>query len=874
MEKLKSSRNSPMKNISRKYSDTFIEPKINLEKDDEEEEVEFELIYQTLLEGYKRKKYRKVFEFIDKREKYLKQLNIANKLFFSHMKMNCILKIIDKKFNKYYATNKLKGIEKWFRFADILLNKFSSLISKLYKIEIKEQCEYVILYFIKIYYYHSLYSKFKNDIKEYISYLIMAEELIKNVIDKITFPETFIFIIRIFLLLSNLLIKENCIFSSINYLLSILQIIQAIKKNEIILQNKNNILKEKIFITNKDNVIDKDFDIILTEINFLSAITFILLGVCFENLNDFFLSNSAYRQAKWITENLLNENKYLNLLTLLEDLVDKSNKEKNIIMILCNLDMIKFINKYKKKPKKKVLDCYQNKKLIQYKRIEKKLEKLKLKESNQLQDILLTDNNEKKEKSKNIKLMTNNVILLNYLSSEQFKPVIYKMKNMNFYNMNKETELLISKRLELIKNKKNQKTKKYKSLESINYSKMNISEKIKKVRSGKRFQTEFKDKIKLINLKKDNIFEKSKKNSIKDLLFRKDKLKLSVKNIRKITFDFEKEEKIKSKNESLNESSFLDKTSSNNHFSFSNKKSNELSQKSINKAKTIFSPISKNKNKDQGTKIVNDKSINKIKKTKKNKVPKPMKNNNKLDKYIFSKIYIKKLEHIEKLTNKEYKFQKGILRNKSYEQFPEVKYEPEKDKKDAELLFIKTLDEKLKLLEEKVQIMGNNNKKDDYLEKKMKRQILSLKNKACISLNYKDKENYFKSLKDDINNNNNEKEEKNKKIEFFRCNSEFDIKRINENNNIQMNILGGKIEKVEKKIIKNNYKIKNKEKTKKKRIINLDVKNKEINIIHPMKSSKEINKKAFLFEEFIANNRLSLKIDKDFISKMRNNGFI
>ena len=38
-----------------------------------------------------------------------------------------------------------------------------------------------------------------------------------------------------------------------------------------------------------------------------------------------------------------------------------------------------------------------------------------------------------------------------------------------------------------------------------------------------------------------------------------------------------------------------------------------------------------------------------------------MKNNNKLDKDIFSKIYIKKLEHIEKLTNKEYKFQKGIL---------------------------------------------------------------------------------------------------------------------------------------------------------------------------------------------------------------------
>ena len=40
--------------------------------------------------------------------------------------------------------------------------------------------------------------------------------------------------------------------------------------------------------------------------------------------------------------------------------------------------------------------------------------------------------------------MTNNVILLNYLSSDQFKPVIYQIKNMNIYNMNKETEMLKS----------------------------------------------------------------------------------------------------------------------------------------------------------------------------------------------------------------------------------------------------------------------------------------------------------------------------------------------------------------------------------------------------------------------------------------------
>ena len=104
--------------------------------------------------------------------------------------------------------------------------------------------------------------------------------------------------------------------------------------------------------------------------------------------------------------------------------------------------------------------------------------------------------------------------------------------------------------------------------------------------------------------------------------------------------------------------------------------------------------------------------------------------------------------------------------------------------------------------------MGDNNKKDYYSEKKMKREILSLKNKACISLNYKDKENYYKLLRDDINKDKESKEKLNKKLLFLRSNSEFDIKKINDNNNIQMNILGGKIEKVEKKILKNNYKMK------------------------------------------------------------------
>jgi hypothetical protein len=103
----------------------------------------------------------------------------------------------------------------------------------------------------------------------------------------------------------------------------------------------------------------------------------------------------------------------------------------------------------------------------------------------------------------------------------------------------------------------------------------------------------------------------------------------------------------------------------------------------------------------------------------KNKVPKP-KNNKKMDKYIFNKAYSKKFEYLDNLTSKEYKFQKSILRNKSFEKIFDEKFEPEKCKKDAELFYVKTLDEKLHLLEEKVQNLENLDKLN-YGEKNLEK---------------------------------------------------------------------------------------------------------------------------------------------------------
>ena len=849
----------------------------NIQKDEKEEKIEFEQIHEALVESFNRKKYRKIFEFLDKREKFYKQANLDCQLFFSHMKMNCIMKIIDKKFNKYYRSIQIKGIEKWFKFANTLLNEFDDLIYKLKSYEIKEQCEYIILYNIKINYYHALYSKHKKDNKDYICYLIMAEQVIKNVIDKVTFPEIFIYAIRVYLLMSNLLIQDHSFFSAINYLLAVLQICKISKNNESELKiKKDKQINNIIFSSNRENEINNEqmnFDHFITEINFLSAIAFCLLGACFENLNEISLSNSVYRQAKWFSDHLLTEKEFHNLSKLSHELAEKSTKERNIINILSRLDIEKFINEHKKKEEKKIYDSFLNKKMIKYKKIEKNIENLKIKESEQLQEILLNDDNNKenKHKSKNIKLMTNNVILLNYLTSKEFKPVIYNIKNINLYNMNRETEMLITKKLENIKDKNkkslNSPIQINKTKESINDTDSNSYFGYKKFRNNNRFKTELSCKnLGLISKEKNNPnnFNPIKNNEKSQGKFGN---RLSSKNIVSRNFVINLSDNIINKSNirkgsdnsypitkkfSLNNSYFLDEISINKSKGYNFKKSisskisSEISENSLHVNKNFESSTIKNKI------IFNKKNDIKKKENRKNKVPKPRRNNSKMDKFIFNKIYSKKLAYLDNLTNKEYKFQKSILRNKSYEKMADAKYDPDKDKKNAEFFYIKTLEEKLKLLEEKVQTLNKIDTIDYNKEKEYERKLILYQNKACTTLNYKDTENYYKLLRN-INSADKEIKKKKKKSKF-----NFSLTKINENNNMQMNILGGKIEKIEKKIAKSLSKIKSRKITEKNKFPKIQKINKNDingNLI-------KLKKMDILIEEFPSTyNTLSLNLD-------------
>lgn len=96
-------------------------------------------------------------------------------------------------------------------------------------------------------------------------------------------------------------------------------------------------------------------------------------------------------------------------------------------------------------------------------------------------------------------------------------------------------------------------------------------------------------------------------------------------------------------------------------------------------------------------------------KTTKSVVRYPLKIN--YDKFAFRKSYRTKYSYIDKLTNKEYNFQKSLLKNKKYETVVTEEYNEEKLKRNAEMLYKIELGDSLKLLEQKESSVKANNEK-------------------------------------------------------------------------------------------------------------------------------------------------------------------
>ncbi len=175
---------------------------------------------------------------------------------------------------------------------------------------------------------------------------------------------------------------------------------------------------------------------------------------------------------------------------------------------------------------------------------------------------------------------------------------------------------------------------------------------------------------------------------------------------------------------------------------------------------------------------------------------KPLKIN--YDKYIFDKDYIKKRQILDSQSEKEYQFQKLLLREKKSEKIFISPFNIQNSKKKAENLFNLTMDDKLQLISEKNRTIKTGEKKN-YFNSIIFKTSNALLEKSCKSLSSKDREKYYEFIKKTKRRNSIIKSRMlyNNRNSFFNCSE--DNEDLNEKNKEVMNLLEYNINNLEKK---------------------------------------------------------------------------
>ena len=135
---------------------------------------------------------------------------------------------------------------------DNLFNKFPKLISLLPKKQIKDQYEILLLYYLNILYFNSIFSKEKKNFTESLSYLSLSQKLIQKLSKEISYPDTIHMIEKIYLSLVSFFIKDKNFHTALNYLSNILLL--CYKELDLIMFNIKNTLKRTFRLTKVTSV--------------------------------------------------------------------------------------------------------------------------------------------------------------------------------------------------------------------------------------------------------------------------------------------------------------------------------------------------------------------------------------------------------------------------------------------------------------------------------------------------------------------------------------------------------------------------------------------------------------------------------------------
>ena len=718
--------------------------------DEDEKEKQMVLIYDKFINYYKDKKYEIILNEISGINIYHTNSDTSFKIYM--LKIRCLLKSLKQQYVKL-----LKRSE---------LSNFGEILKKITKItkDFEKTAEYISPYhsenyeeitevYAKYLLYLSMLSKHKEEFIKSMAYLTMGVNLMKLFFIRRKVAKnikTYIIFIQILLLLINYLIGDSNISAAIFYSKMLFRILEVTYK-----------------ILLKDTIKKKYYLKILE----YSGYNCLYFGICLEQIVDLTIDDTCflvYKQAKYflqIVENNTPKRKsFIQIIT-------KSNNE-NIVLLLSKfliekyqnlverekykIKILKYINKDKKKKKEKILDIVllENMRKKKYNIIENKIYK-----------NILTPNNQI-----NIEKLDNELISVIYQhKNEKYNPISPRNKkflyNFELYN------ILMSNgfRNYLVENNKLQFNNPFVEKQSIQNLQRYLNKNIKigdfvdinpnyNPKSSKNFLNNDSNGNKL-NFK---IIENDKRYKGSKIILKKNILRkyimknksLSSNNIfspNRSSKSLDRKDKI-NPFASYNRAYKSQKLFLNRNHSISNMSMSKKTFSDINSSKTV--KLDKKINFDYFKLIKENKKqnffgVNNLKKIKnvnmKNLLRRDkLKNSSRfrysnsysclendferkyLDKSILSSKYLKKISYLDSCTVKELAFQKTMLKLKgnNSKMFIETYEQDYKDNFNDKRNVKESAYNKFLFLNDKVNHQTNNDKIEDYNDKKNQPNIL------------------------------------------------------------------------------------------------------------------------------------------------------
>ena len=657
--------------------DSNINSSINKSEENEQnKEKQSIILYENVIDLFHKKLFKKTLSYIESIENEVVNFHFWRILI---IKLACYQEIIEKKIEHYYDKKNIGSVIRYFSLFNKNTSKFFiELRGNPECDEYLNKCECILTLVLRQCYNYAQFCIHQNLLFDCIGFLSLGERLIRNSSHFFLSPETDYYASCIFLFLSSLFIISDNFATAKKYIVICLKLCYKELELRLDVDNIFSLIDLNDYTESDQEKFNKIF--------FNIAICFYHLAICHEHEYEFNAAYQAYKQAKWFSNAIPNED-------LIQFSISMYNMEKRESL---RLQLINFFREEEKEvpeekkqinEKPKVWFDEENN-IKKFEKLEEYLTKIKLTEVDD-DDPDLLNRVHGKPFSKNVGIPTKTIHILNYLMDDKFKDVIEKMKKLEINYLNKKTKDIIQKQIINIKNEERVKDsgkvkeEEHKKLEEE--KNLKEEDKIINENNKNKKKEEKKEKEKLINLKKKNILK------FKNLKFKKrNRYHYSINSL----------------------SSYNSETNTNRYSSIFSEKRKDSKTLQLNIQKS-YNNFAKNKNLSKISINCSDRSKTYLKDKNEKGIQRFT-----YDRYIFNKNYKAKKKYLDEQFSKELKFQKNLLKSKGdeNEDYDLKEFDERKTKTQCEDFFEKTLENEIKLKIEK-DIKKEEQKKISQLER-------------------------------------------------------------------------------------------------------------------------------------------------------------